>query len=183
MPKIIAQKNDWIQLGHKLFAEQGISGIIIEKMAKKLNCNKSSFYWHFKTKKEFIEQVISFWIAIDTEQIITLINSKKSAKLKFEILIKLVFKKDPYLDFIFYLKRYGQKEKNIQSIIDTIDNQRIDFVANLLQEMGFTIEEGRKRATLFYKYLIGYHEMIRYKKQHKNYVKEVCSEISLFIEL
>ena len=56
MPKIVAQKKDWIELGYKLFSETGISGIVIEKMSKILNCNKSSFYWHFKAKKEFIQQ-------------------------------------------------------------------------------------------------------------------------------
>ena len=45
MPKIIAKKEDWIILGYKLFSEQGINGLVVEKMAQKLNVNKSSFYW------------------------------------------------------------------------------------------------------------------------------------------
>ena len=53
MPKIIAKKEDWIILGYKLFSKKGISGIVVEKMALKLSVNKSSFYWHFKTKKDF----------------------------------------------------------------------------------------------------------------------------------
>ena len=44
MPKIIAKKEDWIKLGYRIFAEQGASGIIVEKMAKILKVNKSSFY-------------------------------------------------------------------------------------------------------------------------------------------
>ncbi|WP_103070414.1 TetR/AcrR family transcriptional regulator [Aquimarina sediminis] len=182
MPKIVAQKTDWIKLGYTLFAEQGISGIVVEKMAKKLNCNKSSFYWHFKTKKVFINEIIDFWVLSDTEQIITLINTEKTAKQKFETLVALSFVKDPYLDFIFYLKRYAQKEKTIQNIIDKIDHQRIEFVADLLQEMEFSKEEAKVKSTLFYKYLIGYHEMIRYKQQSKSYVKEVLAEINHFIK-
>ena len=56
MPKIIAKKQDWINLGYKLFSEKGIAGIVVEKMASILNVNKSSFYWHFKTKKEFVNR-------------------------------------------------------------------------------------------------------------------------------
>ena len=52
MPKIIAKKQDWVDLGYRLFSEQGISGIVIEKMSEKLKVNKSSFYLYFKTKKE-----------------------------------------------------------------------------------------------------------------------------------
>ncbi|MEE9439081.1 MAG: TetR/AcrR family transcriptional regulator, partial [Saprospiraceae bacterium] len=99
MPKIVAQKKDWIKLGHTLFSEVGVSGIIIEKLSRKLKCNKSSFYWHFKTKKEFIDQIIALWIENETEQIIRLTNNEKSNSKKFKTLIELVYKKMPNQDF------------------------------------------------------------------------------------
>jgi len=182
MPKIIAKKQDWIFLGYKLFSEQGIAGVIVEKMAKKLKVNKSSFYWHFKTKQDFINEIVSYWVSVNTNQIIVLTDSKKSGKEKFEKLIELSFKKEPYLDFIFFLKRYALKNKKIQDIIDKIDNQRIKYTENILIEMEFTRYEAEVKSVLFYKYLIGYHEMIRYKKQGKNYTLEVKKEINQFIK-
>ena len=102
MPKIIAKKEDWIILGYKLFSEKGINGIVVEKMALKLNVNKSSFYWHFKTKKDFLNEIISFWVSTDTNRIITTVESKPLGKEKFNGLIELAFKKEPYLiSFIF----------------------------------------------------------------------------------
>jgi len=182
MPKIIAKKQDWIILGYKLFAEQGVAGIVVEKMAKKLKVNKSSFYWHFKTKKAFIEEIVSFWITTNTNQIISMTNSEKSGKEKFEKLIELSFKKEPFLDFNFFLKRYALKVKNIQLVIDKIDNQRVEYTKNILKEIGFNENDAKIKALLFYKYLIGYHEMIRYKKQSVNYTKEVKTEINQFIK-
>ena len=182
MPKIIAKKQDWINLGYRLFSEQGIKGIVVEKMAKKLKVNKSSFYWHFKTKKDFVTEIVSYWVSESTNQIISLTNSEKSGKEKFNKLIELSFKKDPFLDLNFFLKRYALKNKKIQSIIDKIDNQRIEYTKNILTEMGFTENEAKIKALLFYKYLIGYHEMIRYKKQSKNYAIEVKTEINQFIK-
>jgi len=182
MPKIIAPKEDWIILGYKLFSEKGINGIVVEKMAHKLKVNKSSFYWHFKTKKDFFDEIISFWTSTDTSEIIATVESKPSGKEKFEEFIKLVFKKEPYLDFIFFLKRYALKDKKIQSLIDEIDKQRIDYTTNLLIEMGYSENEAVIKSTLFYKYLIGYHEMIRYKKQNKNYTAEVKAELNQFIK-
>jgi AcrR family transcriptional regulator len=182
MPKIIAKKHDWINLGYKLFSEQGIAGIIVEKMAKKLKVNKSSFYWHFKTKKDFVTEIVSYWVSESTNQIISLTNSEKSGKEKFSKLIELSFKKDPFLDFNFFLKRYALKNKKIQSITDKIDNQRIEYTKTILTEMDFTENEAKIKALLFYKYLIGYHEMIRYKKQNKNYAIEIKTEINQFIK-
>lgn len=182
MPKIIAKKQDWIFLGYKLFSKEGISGIVIEKMAKKLKVNKSSFYWHFKTKTDFIDEIIAYWISLNTNQIISITDSEKSGKEKFIKLIKLSFKKEPYLDFIFFLKRYGQKNKKIQLIIDEIDNQRIEYTKNILIEMNFSTTEAETKAILFYKYLIGYHEMLRYKEQSEDYMEKVKIELNQFIK-
>ncbi|MFK8036770.1 MAG: TetR/AcrR family transcriptional regulator [Crocinitomicaceae bacterium] len=182
MPKIIAKKQDWVNLGFKLFSEKGISGIVIENMAEKLNVNKSSFYWHFKTKKEFIQQLIESWISNETEQIISLTNNEKSALQKFKTLIILSYKKMPNQDFIFYLKRYAQKERKTKSIIEKIDFQRIEYLKNLLKEMGYSEQDANIKSSLLYKHLIGYHEMIRYEKQSSDYPKEVRKELNQFIE-
>lgn len=182
MPKILAKKEDWINLGFRLFSEQGVSGINVEKMAKTLKINKSSFYWHFKTKKEFIEQLIQFWINNETVQIINLTNSKKAGLQKFRTFIDLIYKQDPFLDFTFYLKRYEKKEKKAQTIVDKIDNQRINYANNLLQEMGYSKQDADIKSKLLHKHFIGYHETIRYKKQKNNYLKEVKQELDQFIK-
>lgn len=182
MPKIIAKKEDWITLGYKLFSKTGINGIVVEKMALKLKVNKSSFYWHFKTKKDFLDEIISHWISVDTNRIITKVKSKTLGKEQFNCLIELAFKKEPYLDFIFFLKRYAQKDKKIQVLIDEVDTQRIEFTKSLLMNMDFSKGEAKIKAELLYKYLIGYHEMIRYKKQSPNYLNEVKKELNQFIK-
>lgn len=181
MPKIIAKKHDWILLGYKLFSEKGISGLVIEKMADKLKVNKSSFYWHFSTKKEFMQQLIKFWIENETNQIIKLTNDHHSAIQKINTLIRLSYKKMPNQDFIFYLKSYAQKDKKTKELINKIDFQRIEYVKQLLLEMGYSEQEAAIKSSLFYKHLIGYHEMNRYEKQKENYLEGVKIELNQFI--
>lgn len=183
MPKIIATKEDWINLGFKIFANQGFSGIVVEKMAKVLKVSKSSFYWYFKTKKEFITQLIKFWIDKETDRIISLTNEKESGLQKLKTFIALIYKQDPFLDFVFYLKRYARKEKQIQVIIDNIDKQRIEYAIELLQEVGYSKPEAKIKARVLHKHFIGYHESIRYKKQSVDYENEVLIELDQIITL
>ena len=183
MPKIVASKEDWMKLGYSLFSESGESGLIVEKMSRHLKCNKSSFYWHFKTKKDFINSLIDYWILNDTTNIIDQVNQQTSTRGKLVKLVEITFKKDSNLDFIFYLKRYSRKDKNISRIVEMIDTQRILYVNNLLVELGYAEQDASMKANLFYKLLIGYHEMIRYKKQNKNYLDEVLLELNQFIKI
>ncbi len=183
MPKIVAEKTAWIKLGFELFARHGAVGIVVDKMAGTLKCNRSSFYWHFKSKKEFINEIISYWTEADTEQIIVMTEKAGSPKQKFKNLVEVVFKKDPYMDFVFHIKRYATRENEIQRIIDEIDQRRINYVSSILVDLGYSERESDIKARLFYKYLIGYHEMLRYKPQTTNYVKEVCKELRQFISI
>lgn len=183
MPKIVAKKEDWIKLGYKRFAEKGITGIVIESMAKDLSCNKSSFYWHFKSKKAFITDLINYWIEIETNQVIAETETSEAIHEKVKKFIEVAFRKEPYLEFIFFLKRYAQNNPEIQRIIDDIDGQRLQFTSGLLEELGYSKEESKVKARLFYNYLIGYHEMLKNKEQPKYYLEEVIEDLNHFINL
>ncbi|MEM6316415.1 MAG: TetR/AcrR family transcriptional regulator [Bacteroidota bacterium] len=183
MPKLVAKKQDWIDLGYRLFSEKGIAGIVIEKMAAQLGCNKSSFYWHFKTKKDFVAEMIRHWIRTETEQIIEAVESAAQPKDKWTIFLQIAFKNDPYLEFIFFLKRYAQKNREVQRIIDQVDARRLAFTAQLLAKNGYSKKEAVVKARIFYNYLIGYHEMLRNKKQSKEYLSEVKEDLQHFLVL
>jgi hypothetical protein len=129
-----------------------------------------------------LTEIVSFWVSEHTNQIISLTASEKLGKEKFLKLIELSFKKDPFLDYTFFQKKYALKDKKNQLVIDKIDKQRIEYTKNILMEMNFSENEATIKSLLFYKYLIGCHEMIRYKKQVENYTTEVKAEINQFIK-
>lgn len=183
MPKIVAQRIDWIELGYKLFSVQGISGIVIEKMAAKLGCNKSSFYWHFKTKKDFVDELIRFWIAKETEEIIQEVEKADTPQERLDSFLTIAFVNAPYLEFIFFLKRYAKNNEEVQEVIDQVDRRRLEFSARLFQDLGYSRQDALVKAGIFYKYLIGYHELIRNKEQDDNYLVQVKEELKHFLKL
>lgn len=183
MPKIVASKTDWIELGYKLFTETGEEGLNVDKMSRILKCNKSSFYWHFKTKQNFVDELLAYWVDIDTKKIISEVEERNEPKAKLLKLIEIAFRKDSNLDFIFYLKKYSKKNARVQAIVEQIDTERMDFVSNLLTDLGYSQIQARVKASIFYKYLIGYHEMIRYKEQDENYLSEVLTELNQFLKI
>lgn len=183
MPKIVATKHQWIKLGYELFSNSGIRGINVDTMSKALKCNRSSFYWHFQSKEDFLNELIEHWKKTETELIISTVEKSQSPKEKLEAFFKIAFKDDPYLEFIFFLKRYAKRKKDIQVVIDEIDDRRLEYSTKLFHDIGYTKKEAAIKASIFYKYLIGHHEMIRNKKQPKNYLIKVKKELQHFLEI
>jgi len=183
MPKIVATKDQWVKLGYKLFAEMGVRGLNVDKMSSKLKVNRSSFYWHFNTKEEFIDEVIKHWIVIETDQVIHEVEKGKTDKEKLERFLLIAFKNEPYLEFAFFLKRYAIKNEKIQLIVDEIDKRRLQFTAQLFKNVGYSKVQSEIKANIFFKYLIGHHELNRNKAQAKNYLKPIRKELRHFLEI
>jgi AcrR family transcriptional regulator len=50
----------WIHAGYQLFALEGLDGILVERMARILNLNKSGFYYYFGDRDIYFEQLLKF---------------------------------------------------------------------------------------------------------------------------
>lgn len=61
--------NLWIEKGYEIFAEEGPDGLLIERLARILNLNKSGFYHYFGDRDTFIEQLLKRHQALANELI------------------------------------------------------------------------------------------------------------------
>lgn len=50
----------WINAGYQQFAQEGLDGILVERMARILNLNKSGFYYYFGDRDFYLEQLLKF---------------------------------------------------------------------------------------------------------------------------
>ena len=50
----------WLETAYQLFAHEGPGGIHIERIARLLNLNKSSFYHHFGTLEVFYDALVQY---------------------------------------------------------------------------------------------------------------------------
>jgi hypothetical protein len=48
----------WVEQGYQLFAEEGLDGIQVERLARILQLNKSGFYHHFGDLEGFCSQLV-----------------------------------------------------------------------------------------------------------------------------
>jgi AcrR family transcriptional regulator len=49
----------WIEAGYELFAAEGVNGILVEKIARVLDLNKSGFYHYFQTPDNFLNELFN----------------------------------------------------------------------------------------------------------------------------
>jgi len=163
MPALKTEKSAWLKFGIESFSVSGIQGVNIEQMAKKLNCNKSSFYWHFKNRENFVNEMIQYWFNISTKPIINEVNTEEDPKIRFEIFINLSFKDKSRKDFMFHLRHLAETSIILTDLLTDLTNKRLMYTTLMIQGLGYEEEESKLKAEILLNFYLGWYELNKNK--------------------
>ncbi len=160
MPKNIASREDWLDLGLQLLNKSGKSALVVEKMAKSLGVSKTSYYWYFKTRNDFLLELAEHWVKEGTISYINASKKYESDKEKLFHLTKEVFVRGHNLNSIRFWWDISRENAAIENIVKNVETQRIEYIQSLLVSE-FDADEARNRADILYHYFLGWSERHR----------------------
>jgi AcrR family transcriptional regulator len=164
MPKVVATEEQWLQKGIERFSQNGIEGLVIERMSIELGCSKSSFYWYFKNRGEFVRRVVERWMEQATDQVMQYTKAQGTIEQQINQLLVQMFSVTRKGDFLFYLRKLSAEDPDYQEIIDRMEYERIHFGQELLEKAGLTPKRAEQKSRILYHYYLGWYE--RHKYQH-----------------
>ena len=150
-------KEDWLRMGLKVLAKDGLSGLTIDSMAGELELTKGSFYHHFADAADFESQLLAYWadqylatsdsLPVDPQERLNLLDSIMEGTFSEitapEVAIRLWAGQDvqarSYVERVDAFRRYIVY--NI--FVSLVDN---DEKASLMTDMLFTITIGSMTA-------------------------------------
>jgi AcrR family transcriptional regulator len=68
-------RDDWAEAGLTALAEQGLRGVAVEPLARRLGATKGSFYWHFADRAELVDATLELWERRETTDVIERIEA------------------------------------------------------------------------------------------------------------
>jgi len=167
----------WLKEGKKRFANDGINGINIKEMSKSIGVAKTSFYFHFNTKKEYLKHLYNYWIEDGSLRIINILSVIDDPYARFKKLFELAFRNVENERFLFKMREYSRIDKTTKSILDKVEKKRVKLLTGILTELGFTILEAKKKALGIYMYTLGFYEFHLNKTISKKLVDETVNEM------
>ncbi|MCC3377603.1 TetR/AcrR family transcriptional regulator [Cohnella sp. REN36] len=163
MPKIVATKEDWIEKGVAYFASGGVEALAIERMARELGCSKSSFYWYFGNREEFIESIIYDWAVRTTERVISQSVTEEPIDDQIKQALHALFADAGDDDFRLHLRKLGREVPPYATLLTALEAKQMDFIRSLLQERGESAAIARHKASVIYHFYLGWHERYKYR--------------------
>lgn len=149
----------WVDASFDVLADGGIDAVRVDPLAKRLGVTRGSFYWHFKDRAALHTAILKEWRKQSSYQIGSRIESRAATpdeRLRQTLALPKSGPRARRAAAIeFAIRLWSLRDREAAHAVKHIDNVRLQYYAKLYEELGFSAEEGRKRAFLFYAALMG----------------------------
>ncbi len=162
-PRVQLDRDSWISAATDVLAEEGIAGLRVEVLAKRLKVTKGSFYWHFTDRRDLLLGILQQWkegrirdiikqtraqAGKELEQIYHVIDVYSTSRSRRGMMIELA------------VRDWARRDAEASAIVAEVDDVRLRCARNLFLACGVPMEEASSRCMLLYAYVFGVSLMI-----------------------
>jgi len=152
-------EREWIDAAFRHLAKANVDDIRVEELARDLGVTKGSFYWHFRNRQHLVERLLEHWMDRATIQITRWARSEGDGGIERLVRLLSVPANTPPdkrgADIELSIRSWARREKVAADTVRKVDQMRADYFAELIEELGFTGEEARRRAAIAQAFMLG----------------------------
>lgn len=146
-----------------ILAEEGIGGLRVEVLAKRLKVTKGSFYWHFTDRRDLLLAVLTVWKEGRIRDIIKQTRAQPGEELE-----RLHHVIDVYsagrnrrgMLIELAVRDWVRRDPEVAAIVAEVDDIRLRCARELFLACGVPFDEASSRCMLLYAYVFGISLMI-----------------------
>jgi AcrR family transcriptional regulator len=147
----------WTEVAIEVLAIQGIDGVRVEVLAKRLKATKGSFYWHFKSRDDLYKSMLDHWRRRATLALIERLDKGEgTADARFRRLMRvpLLGRGSPHgAQVELAIRMWSRRDENAAAALAEVDELRLNYISGLLRGCRCPDREIEARAILAYSYM------------------------------
>ncbi len=151
----------WLEAGYQALIENGVDGVKIMPLAKRLNLSRTSFYWFFDDREALLAALLEGWGARTTVPLIA--ATRQYAETQAEAMLNVIgcFLSCQTFDsrLEFAVRSWALREESVALRIKEADEARLTALTAMMQHWGHDPVAADVRARTIYLVQIGYISM------------------------
>ena len=152
---------DWARAALEMLAQRGIEAVAVEVLARRLRVTKGSFYWHFRSRAALLEAALREWETSATREVIALMEAVADPRERLHRLLREAMPGPPRRRAIELAVSDAASHPIVAPALRRVVQQRIAYLGECYQRLGFSPEAARHRAVLTYSAYTGALRLIR----------------------
>ena len=138
-------KADWLEKALQILAFEGINKLTIDHLVKEIGVTTGSYYWHFKNRADFLDQLVEYWVSEYTQIIFDKVQKTEDPRERLLALMILLTEED-HVRYDTAILEWGSHEPLAREKIQKAIDIRLHFLRTLFAEMGFEGDDLEMRA-------------------------------------
>lgn len=147
--------DDWAQAALDLIAEQGVAGVAVEPLARRLGVTKGSFYWHFPSRDALLQAALERWEAVEQEAVFGRLEAVSDPRERLRALFQLVAHE--FKSHVIYSELLKALDHPaVSPVIGRVSQRRFDYLTASFRQAGLGRTDAQHRARLAYAAYVGF---------------------------
>lgn len=153
-------REDWIEAATKRLISRSIDAVRVESLATELKVSRGSFYWHFKSRGELLDAILSHWRDRQTRRINERIREDRTLSpeervVRLRSLPARTKSTEDAASLELAIRAWARRDRNARRCVEEVDRDRITIVRELLFDVKIPPQEAETLAFVSYAYTIG----------------------------
>jgi AcrR family transcriptional regulator len=152
---VALSRSDWAEAALEALAEEGLAGVAIEPLARRLGTTKGSFYWHFVDRADLVAATLELWEQQGTDEVIAAIEEIPDPPQRLAALARLAYERaargtDPHSGVLA-----AASDPQVGPVLERVTEKRLVFLERLYRDLGLPSDEARRHSRLSYAVYLG----------------------------
>src|ERR1700728_4189785 len=165
-------RESWLKAARTALIREGIGGVEVGKLARKLRASRGGFYWFFSGIKQLLNELLSEWAETNTAGFKAILQGDGGDGVaEYKALVDLWVNEsgyDPQWDAA--VREWARISPRVAAVVRRVDDVRIGIIQRIFQHLGFEDPEAFVRARTTYFLQIGYYTL-GVQESHEQRVK------------
>ncbi len=154
-------RQGWLDAARNALIREGIAGVKVGKIARRLKVTRGGFYWFFDSHKQLLDALLLDWEHRNTAGFESVLReSGRNGMAEFQALVDIWLNEKAYSPaWDAAIRDWARVSSKVANAVRRTDDARINILKQVFLDMGCANEEAFVRARICYFHQVGYYAL------------------------
>ncbi|HWG71495.1 MAG TPA: TetR/AcrR family transcriptional regulator [Steroidobacteraceae bacterium] len=151
----------WLIAARSALISEGIGGVEVGKLARKLRATRGGFYWFFTSRKQLLDNLLTDWEETNSAAFKSVIRDRgANGTAEFKALCDIWINEDGYdPQWDAAVREWARISPQVAKVVRRVDDARIEIMQRIFLDLGYDETESFVRARITYFHQVGYYTL------------------------
>ncbi len=154
-------RGGWLLAGREALIRDGIAGVQVGKLARRLRVTRGGFYWFFNSRQHLLDELLRDWERTNTAAFEAVLREARgSGMAEFHALVEVWISESRYSPkWDSAIRDWARVARKVAAAVHRVDEERVRILKQIFLDLGYADDEAFVRARVCYFHQVGYYAL------------------------